>query len=57
LFFFCGKKGAGKSTKSKIVAAENNAVLISVDDWLSAHSPSQIAKPQVEQPERTMFDA
>ncbi|MDN3685557.1 AAA family ATPase [Vibrio sinaloensis] len=34
--------GAGKSTKSKVVAAENNAVLISEDDWLSAHYPSQI---------------
>lgn len=34
--------GAGKSTKSKAVAAEKNAVLISEDDWLSAHYPSQI---------------
>lgn len=34
--------GAGKSTKSKVVATENNAVLISEDDWLSAHYPSQI---------------
>nr|WP_240458288.1 AAA family ATPase [Vibrio neptunius] len=42
LFFFCGKMGAGKSTKSKCVAAENNAILVSEDDWLSAHYPSQI---------------
>ncbi len=42
LFFFCGKMGAGKSTKSRVVAAQNNAVLISEDDWLSAHYPSQI---------------
>ncbi|OHU86671.1 MULTISPECIES: AAA family ATPase [Pseudoalteromonas] len=42
LFFFCGKMGAGKSTKSKILAAENSAVLISEDDWLSAHYPTQI---------------
>lgn len=42
LFFFCGKMGAGKSTQSKVVAADNNAVLISEDDWLSAHYPSQI---------------
>ncbi|MGV2988115.1 AAA family ATPase [Vibrio sp. E150_011] len=42
LFFFCGKMGAGKSTKSSAVAAENNAVLISEDDWLSAHYPNQI---------------
>lgn len=42
LFFFCGKMGAGKSTQSKTVAAANNAVLISEDDWLSAHYPAQI---------------
>ena len=42
LFFFCGKMGSGKSTKSKILATENNAVLISEDDWLSAHYPTQI---------------
>ncbi|MDP5252922.1 MULTISPECIES: ATP-binding protein [unclassified Vibrio] len=42
LFFFCGKMGAGKSTHSKVVAAEKKAVLISEDDWLSAHYPSQI---------------
>ncbi|CAE6943479.1 AAA family ATPase [Vibrio alginolyticus] len=42
LFFFCGKMGAGKSTKSRIVAADNNAVLISEDDWLSAHYPTKI---------------
>ncbi|MCG7545510.1 ATP-binding protein [Pseudoalteromonas sp. MM17-2] len=42
LFFFCGKMGAGKSTKSRVLAAKNNAVLISEDDWLSAHYPSQI---------------
>ena len=42
LFFFCGKMGAGKSTKSKIIAAENHAVLVSEDEWLAAHYPSQI---------------
>lgn len=42
LFFFCGKMGAGKSTRSRIVAAENGAALISEDDWLSAHYPAQI---------------
>ena len=42
LFFFCGKMGAGKSLKSKFIAAENDAVLISEDDWLSAHYPTQI---------------
>ena len=42
LFFFCGKMGAGKSTKSKTIAAENRAVFISEDDWLSAHYPTKI---------------
>lgn len=42
LFFFCGKMGAGKSTKSKLVAVQNNAVRISEDEWLSAHYPNQI---------------
>lgn len=42
LFFFCGKMGAGKSTLSKQVAVEHRAVLISEDDWLSAHYPAQI---------------
>jgi predicted kinase len=42
LFFFCGKMGAGKSTKSKVLASKNNAALISEDDWLAAHYPSQL---------------
>ncbi|ODC02886.1 1-deoxy-D-xylulose-5-phosphate synthase [Terasakiispira papahanaumokuakeensis] len=42
LFFFCGKMGAGKSTMSKKVADQHHAVLISEDDWLSAHYPTQI---------------
>ncbi|GAL16047.1 hypothetical protein JCM19233_7069 [Vibrio astriarenae] len=42
LYFFCGKMGAGKSTQSRAVAAEKKAVIISEDDWLSAHFPSQI---------------
>lgn len=42
LFFFCGKMGAGKSTKSLVTAAENNAVCISEDEWLEAHYPNQI---------------
>jgi len=42
LTFFCGKMGAGKTTKSKALALEKNAVLISEDDWLSAHYPDQI---------------
>lgn len=42
LTFFCGKMGAGKSTKSRIISIEKNAVLLSEDDWLSAHYPNQI---------------
>lgn len=42
LIFFCGKMGAGKSTKSKKFALENNAVLISEDEWLSILYPQQI---------------
>ena len=42
LIFFCGKMGAGKSTKSKEFALENNAVLISEDEWLSILYPRQI---------------
>lgn len=42
LTFFCGKMGAGKSTKSKTLSVEKNAVLVSEDDWLAAHYPNQI---------------
>ncbi|MDD5052851.1 MAG: ATP-binding protein [Sulfuricurvum sp.] len=42
LTFFCGKMGAGKTTKSKTVSIEKNAVLLSEDDWLAAHYPNQI---------------
>lgn len=43
LTFFCGKMGAGKSTRAKIISAENDSVLISEDEWLSAHFPNQIS--------------
>jgi len=42
LIFFTGKMGAGKSTKSKQVSQERNAVLISEDEWLSKLYPNQI---------------
>lgn len=42
LTFFCGKMGAGKSTKSKALTIEKNAVLLSEDEWLVAHYPDQI---------------
>jgi len=42
LIFFCGKMGAGKSTKAKEVSTEKNAVLLSEDEWLSTLYPEQI---------------
>ncbi len=42
LIFFCGKMGAGKSTKAKTVAVERNAVLISEDEWLAKLYPEKI---------------
>jgi len=42
LYFFCGKMGAGKSTKSKQLAIEKHAVLLSEDEWLSSLYPYQI---------------
>lgn len=43
LYFFCGKMGAGKSTKSKQLAIDKHAVLLSEDEWLSSLYPDQIA--------------
>lgn len=43
LIFFCGKMGAGKSTKAKEVALTKNAVLISEDEWLESVYPGQIS--------------
>lgn len=42
LLFFCGKMGAGKTTKSKKIAHDRNAVLISEDEWLELLYPGQI---------------
>jgi len=42
LIFFCGKMGAGKSTYSKKLASELNAVFLSEDDWLSVIYPEEI---------------
>ncbi|MEK4424649.1 AAA family ATPase [Solibacillus sp. FSL K6-1523] len=42
LYFFCGKMGAGKSTKSKQLAIEKHAVLLSEDEWLESLYPNQI---------------
>ena len=42
LYFFCGKMGAGKTTHSRKLAAQENAVLISEDEWLAQLFPEQI---------------
>ena len=39
---FSGKMGAGKSTKSRQVSQDRNAVLISEDEWLTTLYPNQI---------------
>jgi shikimate kinase len=43
LIFFCGKMGAGKSTKSRDMAQERNSVLLSEDEWLDSLYPNKIA--------------
>ena len=43
LIFFCGKMGAGKSTRSKVIATERNAILISEDEWLEKLYPGEIS--------------
>lgn len=42
LYFFCGKMGAGKSTKSRQLALEKNAVLLSEDEWIASLYPHQV---------------
>lgn len=43
LHFFCGKMAAGKTTLSKKLALEHNAVLMSEDLWLSKLYPEEIS--------------
>lgn len=43
LTFFCGKMGAGKSTKAIEIAQKGNAVLISEDEWLASLYPNKIS--------------
>lgn len=42
LTFFCGKMGSGKTTKSREISQERNAVLLSEDEWLSSVYPNSI---------------
>ena len=43
LTFFCGKMGAGKSTKASEIAQRGNAVLLSEDEWLASLYPNKIS--------------
>ena len=43
LTFFCGKMGAGKSTKAFAMALQSNAILLSEDEWLASLYPNQIS--------------
>ena len=43
LTFFCGKMGAGKSTKAQFLAQKTNAVLLSEDEWLASLYPNKIS--------------
>ena len=43
LTFFCGKMGAGKSTKASEIAQKSNAVLLSEDEWLASLYPDKIS--------------
>ncbi|MDO8825948.1 ATP-binding protein [Methylophaga sp.] len=42
LTFFCGKMGAGKTTKAREIAQKRNAVLLSEDEWLESIYPNSI---------------
>ena len=42
LTLFCGKMGAGKSTKAARAAEECNAILLAEDEWLESLYPNQI---------------
>ncbi|WP_339721966.1 ATP-binding protein [uncultured Paraglaciecola sp.] len=43
LTFFCGKMGAGKSTKASEIAQQGRAVLLCEDEWLASLYPNKIA--------------
>lgn len=43
LTFFCGKMGAGKSTKAIEMAHQGKAVLLSEDEWLASLYPGKIS--------------
>tara|TARA_R110001592_G_scaffold20023_4_gene81785 strand:+ start:3240 stop:3776 length:537 start_codon:yes stop_codon:yes gene_type:complete len=69
LTFFCGKMGAGKSTKACEIAKEEKAVLLSEDEWLASLYPDKISsldeyikysnllKPQIKKLAKSMLSA
>lgn len=69
LIFFCGKMGAGKTTKAQSLAIERNAVLLSEDEWLESLYPNKIAsiedyikyserlKPQIKRLVQSILDS
>ncbi|MGP4845258.1 AAA family ATPase [Marinobacter sp. 1Y8] len=69
LTFFCGKMGAGKSTKASEIAQKSNAVLLSEDEWLASLYPNKISslndyieysnllKPQIKKLVQSMLSA
>lgn len=69
LTFFCGKMGAGKSTKASEIAQKSNAVLLSEDEWLASLYPNKISslndyieysnllKPQIKKLVQAMLSA
>lgn len=46
LVFFSGKMGAGKTTYSKWITEELNAILLSEDEWLASLYPQKILSLQ-----------
>jgi predicted kinase len=42
LIFFCGKMGSGKSTLSREIASQIEAILLSEDEWLKTIYPDEI---------------
>ncbi len=42
LTFFCGKMGAGKSTRARTLADRDDVILISEDAWLAGLYPGQV---------------
>lgn len=42
LIFFCGKMGAGKSTKAQELSSATDTILLSEDEWLAAIYPEEI---------------